>query len=68
VFFVDGGGAPQSDATSVFDATLRAGSDALQSVAFDHGYASDAEPKLVRARLTLRAAASGPVDVTVAPA
>ena len=68
VFFVDGGAAPQSDATSVFDATLRASSDALQSVAFEDGYASDAEPKLVRARMTLRAAAAGPLNVIVAPA
>jgi hypothetical protein len=37
-------------------------------MAFEHGYASAAEPKLVRARMTLRAAAAGPIDVTVAPA
>jgi hypothetical protein len=68
VFFVDAAPGPQSDPTSVFDGTLRATSAALDGVAFEDGYASDAEPKLVRARLTLRAAAAGPVDVTVAPA
>ena len=67
-FFVDAAPGPQADATSVFDASLRATSAALDGVAFEHGYASDAEPKLVRARMTLRAAAAGPIDVTVAPA
>jgi hypothetical protein len=68
VFFVDGEAAPQPDATSVFDWTLRATSAAPYDVAFEDGYASDAEPKLVRARLALRAAADGPLDVTVGPA
>ena len=67
-FFVDAAPGPQADATSVFDASLRATSAALDGVAFEHGYASDAEPKLVRARMTLRAAAAGPIDVIVAPA
>jgi hypothetical protein len=68
VFFVAAGAGPRSDATSVFDGTLRASSDALQEVAFGEGYASGAEPALVRARLALRAAADGPLDVTVGPA
>jgi hypothetical protein len=37
-------------------------------VAFEDGYASGAEPALVRARLRLRAAADGPLAVTVATA
>ena len=68
VFFVGGGGAPQSDATSVFDGALRASSDALEDVAFEDGYASGAEPALVRARLRLHAAADGLLAVTVGPA
>ena len=67
-FFVDDvGPGPQSDATSVFDGALRATSPALQSVAFERRYASGAAPKLVRARLSLRAAADGPLDVTIGP-
>jgi hypothetical protein len=68
VFFVDDGGpGPQSDATSVFDGSLRATSTALDDVSFESRYASDAVPKLVRARLALRAAADGPLDVTTGP-
>jgi hypothetical protein len=68
VFFVDDGGpGPQSDATSVFDGALRATSTALDDVSFESRYASDAVPKLVRARLALRAAADGPLDVTTGP-
>jgi hypothetical protein len=48
-----------------FNAT--AGGRFAYDVAFEAGYASDAEPKLVRARLALRAAADGPLDVTVGP-
>jgi hypothetical protein len=36
-------------------------------VAFERRYASGAAPKLVRARLSLRAAADGPLDVTIGP-
>jgi hypothetical protein len=68
VFFVDRGAGPSADATSVADGALRAASDALHGVAFERGYASDAEPKLVRARLDLRAAADGPLEVSVGPA
>jgi len=68
VFFVDGEAAQQSDATSVFDRTPRATSAAPCDAAFEDGYAYDAEPKLVRARLALRAAADGPLDVTVGSA
>jgi hypothetical protein len=68
VFFVDHGANPAADATSVSDGTLRTASDALHGVVFEDGYASDAEPKLIRARLDLRAAADGPLAVTVGPA
>jgi hypothetical protein len=68
VFFVDGEAAPQSDATSVLDWTPRATSAAPYDAPFEHGYAYNAEPKLASARLALRAAADGPLDVTVGPA
>jgi hypothetical protein len=65
VFFRDD---PQSAAGSVFDGELRVSSDALHDVAFEAGYASGAEPRLVRARMTLEAAAAGPVEVVIGPA
>ena len=61
-------GDPQSSADAVSDGELRASSDALTDVAFEDGYASGAEPKLVRARMALDAAAAGAVTVTIGPA
>ena len=61
VFFA---GAPvHVGATTVADATLAVESDALTGATFEDGYASGAEPRLVRARLALRAAADGPLSV-----
>jgi hypothetical protein len=68
VLFVDDGSVPQVTATSVSDGRLRAACDALDDVAFEDGYASGDEPKLIRARLSLRAPAAGPVAVSVRPA
>jgi len=52
----------------VFDWTPRGTSAAPYDAAFEDGYAYDAEPKLVRARPARRAAADGPLDVTVGSA